>query len=637
MAIVKMNKITIAAPQSQREDILNSIQADESIHIVDLSQTEMEFEGVDFFKENNVVSETEMEFNQVKAAYEFLKNYGPKRGGLLAKKEVLSKEEFDALGDKINWKKIYTDCREIEEGLSLCKSNKSKIISLLEQYSLWVNLDVTSSVLERMKKVSYFIGAINSKYESNLFEDLNNEFGDIYIERISEKQQDINFFILCHGNDIQGVSEILKKYGFSRTNIDISILPSEKVNKLKDDNIQLDEEVKVLNERAVSLSQGIEDIEKIYDYYSVKLEKEMSISKLMKTNETFILKGWIFEDKAEEIQSRLDKEFKDIYILIEEPDEDEEYPIALKNNSFVEPFETITALYSLPNQSEIDPTPVIAPFFMFFFGMMMADIGYGLVMAAVATFALKFVELNDGTRKMIKLLLYCSVPTIIFGFLYGSFFGGIIPLTPIWIDPVNKPMDVLVWSMIFGLVHLFAGLGVKGYMLIKAGKILDAIFDVLFWYGLIIGLILLFVIGGQFPKILSIVSAIGLVATQGRSNESIVGKFFGGLYGLYGITGYLGDTLSYSRLLALGLATGLIGWAFNLLVHMFSGPLLYIVGPLIFVFGHSFNFLIGLLGTFVHTCRLQYLEFFGKFYEGGGKPFSPLKINTRFINIKRVN
>lgn len=637
MAIVKMNKITLAAPQSLRDNILSLIQTEGSIHIVDLSETETGIEGVDLFKETNAVSDIEMEFNQVKIAYDFLKNYTPKKGGLLSKKEVISKNEFDLLEDKIDWKRIYNGCKEIEEGISSNKSEKSKVLSSLEQYSQWVNLDVTGKKLEEMKSVNFFLGGLNSKYESNLYEDLQNEFSDTYIEKISEKQQDINLLLICHIDDTNGVSELLKKYGFSRSAMDFSILPREQVSSLKEEITRLDEEIERLNSQANGLSESIDDIEKIYDFYSVKLEKERSISKLLKTNETFILQGWVMRDNADEIQSKFEKEFKDIYILIEEPGEDEEYPIALKNNVIAEPFETITALYSLPLKTEIDPTPVIAPFFMFFFGMMMADIGYGLLMAAAGMFALKFVELDDGTRKMVKLLLYCSVPTIIFGFLYGSFFGGIIPLTPLWIDPVNKPMDVLVWSMVFGLVHLFTGLGVKGYMLIKSGKILDAVFDVLLWYGLIIGLILLFIMGGTFPKVLSIVSAVGLVATQGRSNPSIVGKFFGGLYGLYGITGYLGDTLSYSRLLALGLATGMIGWAFNLLVRMFSGPVLYIAGPLIFVFGHTFNFLIGLLGTFVHTCRLQYLEFFGKFYEGGGKPYTPLKINTKFINVKRVN
>lgn len=637
MAIVKMNKITLAAPQSQREDILNWIQTEESIHIVDLSNTELDLEGVDSFKESNAVSETEMEFNQVKIAYEFLKNHSPKRGGLLSKKEVITKNEFDALGNRIDWKKIYTGCKEVEDGIAANKSEKGKIASLIGQYLVWSGLDVTINQLEAMKKVSFFLGSLNNKYESNLFEDLQNEFKDIYMEKVSERQQDVNILLLCHIDDTNGVSEILKKYGFSRSTLDFSILPAERIKGLEEENIRLEENSKRLDERAKELSESIDDIERIYDFYSVKLEKEQSISKLLKTDETFILQGWVIKDKANDIQSALDEKFKDIYLIIEEPGEDEEYPIALKNNAFAEPFETITALYSLPLRTEIDPTPVIAPFFMFFFGMMMADVGYGLVMAVVGIIALRFVELDSGTKKMVKILLYCSIPTIIFGFLFGSFFGGIIKLTPIWIDPVSESMDVLIWSIVFGMVHLFTGLAVKGYMLIKAGKILDAIFDVVLWYVLIIGLILMFVAGGTLPKILSIVGAVGIVATQGRSNASIVGKFFGGLYGLYGITGYLGDALSYSRLLALGLATGMIGWAFNLMVGMFSGPMLFIAGPLIFAIGHTFNFLIGLLGTFVHTCRLQYLEFFGKFYEGGGKPYMPLKINTKFINIKRVN
>lgn len=635
MAIVKMNKISLAAPQSLKEEILNLIQTEEIIHIVDLSETLLDFEGVDFFTESKVITDTEMEYNQIKITYEFLKQYSKKKSGLLSKKEVLLKSEFDALEDKIGWRRIYQGCREVEEGMNLSKSQKSKVLSQLEQYSQWVNLDVAAAELDTLKKTSYFLGNLNNKYEASLLADITNEYKDAYIERISEKQQDINLLILCHSDDSQGVSEILKKYGFSKATIDLSVLPSMKVRELQELSSKLDNEVLQLEEKALELAAEIGDIEKIYDFYTVKLEKEKSIFKLVKTSNTFILQGWIIADRSDEITSMLQGKFKDVYITVEEAEAEEEHPIALKNNSFSEPFEVITGLYALPKTTEVDPTPVIAPFFMFFFGMMMADIGYGLVMAAAGIFALRFVELDSSTKKMVKLLLYCSVPTIMFGFLYGSFFGGIIKLTPLWIDPVNKPMDVLMWSMVFGMIHLFAGLGMKGYMLIKDGKYIDVVYDVLFWYGLIIGLVMLFVVGGPVPKWLSIICALGLLATQGRSNETIVGKFFGGLYGLYGITGYLGDALSYSRLLALGLATGLIGWAFNLLIGLVTGPAVYIAGPLIFVLGHTFNFFIGLLGTFVHTSRLQYLEFFGKFYEGGGIAYTPLKINTKFINVKK--
>lgn len=635
MAIVKMNKITLAAPQNQKEDILNFIQTEESVHIMDLAQEEIDFDGVEHFKESSIVSDAEVNFNQIKVTYEFLKSYNKQKKGLLDKKEVLYKEEFDRLEEKINWNEIYKSCKEIEDGINQSKADKSKTLAMLEAYSQWTNFDVDLVSLDAMRKVTYFIGVINNKYEASLYEELGSQYKDIYIERISEKQQEINLFVLCHRDDSIAVAEILKKYGFSRSTLDFKVLSSLRVQELKARLVSLEEYSKELNERALELSENISSIEKIYDYYSVKLEKENSISKLLKTNETFIMQGWVFANRVDEFEQRLTGRFGDVYILFEEPSEEEDVPIALKNNPLVEPFETITELYSLPVKTEIDPTPVIAPFFMFFFGMMMADIGYGALMLAIGLFAIFFVELDGGTKKMVKLLIYCSIPTIIFGFLYGSFFGGIIPMTPIWIDPVKKPMDVLIWSMVFGLVHLFTGLGVKGYQLIKAGKIFDAIFDVVFWYMLILGLVLMFVAPGTVPKVVSIVGAVGLIATQGRANPTIVGKFFGGLYGLYGITGYLGDTLSYSRLLALGLATSLIGWAFNLLITLIKGPALFIAGPLIFVAGHSFNFAIGLLGTFVHTCRLQYLEFFGKFYEGGGKPYTPFKVNTKFINIKK--
>ncbi|WDC83498.1 hypothetical protein PL321_12340 [Caloramator sp. mosi_1] len=192
---------------------------------------------------------------------------------------------------------------------------------------------------------------------------------------------------------------------------------------------------------------------------------------------------------------------------------------------------------------------------------------------------------------MVKLLALVSVPTVVFGVLYGSFFGGIIKIKPLWVDPVADPMTVLKYSIVFGIIHLYVGLGVKAYQLIKEGKILDAIFDVFFWYGLVSGLIWLLLGGGRPAQIISIVSALGLLLTQGRSNKTLVGKFFGGLYGLYGVTGYLGDALSYSRLLALGLASGLIGWSFNLLIGLLGkGAVAFIFGPIIFVAGHTFNF-----------------------------------------------
>jgi V/A-type H+/Na+-transporting ATPase subunit I len=635
MAIVRMKKMTLVAPKDEREGILNLLQKQGHVELVDLKNELGDCEEVDFYKQGNVVSDTETDYSKIKFTYEFLKQHSDKKSGLFDKRDLLSGEEFESFDNNTNWREIYQQCKEIEEGLSLNKTKRGKAASLIEQYALWTSLDISDAELNMFKKTGYFIGSVSKKYETQLFDELSNQFKDVYIEKIFEKQQDINLLILCHLNDVNVISDVLKKYGFTKLSLDISSTPKKQLESLSKEVEEIDLENKALYERAKQLSENIKDIEKMFDYIDSKVQKEKATSKLVKTEKTFLLQGWLPENKVSEVNELISKEYKDAFIEFNDPTEDEETPIVLKNNALVEPFEVITSMYALPKTQEVDPTPVLAPFFLIFFGMMAADIGYGLVMLIASTFALMRMDVEGSTKKMIKLIQYCSAPTILFGALYGSFFGGIIKLTPIWIDPVNEPMTVLMASIVLGIIHLYVGLGVKAYMLIRDGKAIHALTDVGFWYMLVSGIIWMLLGGGSPAKIIAILGALGLLLTQGRESKTIVGKFFGGVYALYGITGYLGDALSYSRLLALGLASGLIGWSFNLLIGLLGGGVVAMIfGPIIFVAGHSFNFFIGVLGTFVHTCRLQYLEFFGKFYSGGGKAFEPLRINTKFIKVK---
>lgn len=633
MAIVNMKKITLAAPKNEKEEILNFLQSEGCVEVIHFKDAVDDIGEIDT-SAGKSVSETEIKYNHIKFTYDFLIHYYNKKEGIFKSRQIVTKDEFESLESRVNWYDVYEESKKIEELINQNKNQRAKISAMIEQYSLWSELDVNNDELNSMKRVSYFIGTISKKHEAQIIDDLKTSFDDVYIEILSEKQQDLNIFILCHKKDYEGISDILKNYSFSKLNLDLAQKPKEQVEILNGELERLNSETSSLTKRAEKMAENLKDIEKIYDFLSSRLEKEKTALKLMKTDKTFILFGWIPESSIDEFLKRLNKRFNDIYITLTEPDEEDDPPIVLKNNKIAEPFEAITSMYALPKWGEVDPTPVLTPFYLLFFGMMMADVGYGLLMLFGSLFLIKKMDAEEGTKKILKLLLYCSIPTIIFGFLYGGFFGGIIKLKPLWLDPVNEPMEVLKVSIVLGVIHLFVGLGVKAYSLIKSGNILDAVYDVLLWYVLLIGLIWMLLGGGAPAKWMSIAGAAGLIATQGRANESIVGKIFGGLYGLYGVTGYLGDALSYSRLLALGLASGLIGWSFNLLIQLLGkGPAAFIFGPLIFVAGHTFNFLIGALGTFVHTCRLQYLEFFGKFYEGGGKAFEPLKINTKFIKI----
>lgn len=633
MAVIKMKKLTLAAIQRDRDRILDMLQSCGYVQVIDMKE-ELSDEDAGLPTEAKMVDSAETDFERIKFAYEFLKEAGGKKGGLLRKRQIISKQEFDKLDSEINWKEVYEECRRIKRRLDENKSEKIRIRSEMEQYSEWIEFDGVQGELDKLNRVSYFLGAIENKYESGVFTELTDKKNSLYIEKISSAHQYLNIFILCHKDDYTSVSEILKKYGFAKCNLDFSISARDRVNSTTKQLKSLEDEYISLSERSKELSEHISDIEKVYDTAAARVERYKCLSRIVKTKNFFVLEGWIPEEKIDEFEKTAGNVSSSAYISAEDAGEDDVPPVALKNNALVEPFEIITSMYSLPLPDEIDPTPVLAVPFMLFFGMMMADMGYGIIMAVGSALALKFMDLQGSTKKMAKVILYSSVPTVLFGWIYGSFFGGAIKVTPLWVDPVYNTMAVLELSIGLGIAHIFLGLGVKAYKLIKSGQVLDAIFDVFFWYGLISGLLWMLLGGGSAAKIMSIVFAAGLVLTQGRSNKTFFGKLFGGIYGLYGITSYLGDALSYSRLLALGLSSSLIGWSFNLLIGLLGkGVTVIIFGPLIFIFGHTFNLLMGGLGAFVHTCRLQYLEFFGKFYEGGGKPFEPLKINTRFVKL----
>ena len=317
-------------------------------------------------------------------------------------------------------------------------------------------------------------------------------------------------------------------------------------------------------------------------------------------------------------------------------------PIKLSNHKLSRTFESVTEMYSYPKYNEVDPTPLLVPFYLVFFGMMVADAGYGIVMLIVAFCAMKFIKLTKKNEDFARFFFYLSFPTIFFGLIYGSFFGDAVKI-PGLIDPSRDINTILGMSIVLGVIQIFFGLGIKAYVLIKDGKKKDAFYDVGAWIitlvsiGLLAGSIML-----KWPSIMKyisigglIVGAVIIVLTGGRTEKTKGAQIGQGLYALYGITGYVSDLVSYTRLMALGLAGGSIAGALNMLIAQLpQGIVAIIIGPIIFVLAHIFNLLLGLLGAYVHTARLQYVEYFSKFYEGGGKPFTPFKSSERYINLK---
>jgi V/A-type H+-transporting ATPase subunit I len=381
----------------------------------------------------------------------------------------------------------------------------------------------------------------------------------------------------------------------------------------------------------------------LYDHFKIQKDRTKVLEKLVRTEKTFLLEGWLPAEESERVRQEIIKHY-DCVLDIREPEKDEQHPILLKNHPLVEPFEVITEMYSLPNANEVDPNPVMAPFFFLFFGLMIGDAAYGLIMALATGLIVKIFKPQGMAGKLLKMICLGGISTLLWGALFGSWFGDLVyvvtggayTISPIWFNPLDDPMRLLIFSFILGAIHIFVGMGVKGYMLIREGKPLDALFDIGSWYLLIPGLAAMAVGGvvGTIGKYTALAGVLMLLVTQGRGEKNILKRLMSGLGSLYGITGYFSDILSYSRLLALGLATGVIASVINTMGTLFGLNLFgIIVLAIVLVIGTIFNIAINALGAYVHTSRLQYVEFFGKFYEGGGKPFKPFKINTKFTKL----
>ena len=327
---------------------------------------------------------------------------------------------------------------------------------------------------------------------------------------------------------------------------------------------------------------------------------------------------------------------------IKDPDNPEEVPVLLKNNRLVDPMHMVTEMYQLPTYDGIDPNPLIFPFFVFFYGMMFADIGYGLIMTIVSLVILKKYRPKGTLGYMFAMGVQIGIMTTICGVLTGTFFGDAITVISesflgrtgiaLWslINPLEDPMTILIIAIVLGAVHMLFGQCVHMYMGARDGKLsgfLDAALDVVPWWTLFAGIAMLVLNGST---VLLIVGVIFLIATQGRHKKGFFGKLFGGITSLYDITSWLGDILSYARLMALMLATTVIASVVNILGALPGSIFAFIP---IFLFGHLFNLGINVIGTYVHAARLQYLEFFGKFYKGGGSPFQPLRYDTKYVDI----
>jgi len=415
----------------------------------------------------------------------------------------------------------------------------------------------------------------------------------------------------------------------------------------------LEEQEKIVQEDT-EMSSGLLRVLALTDYYLDRKNLGETLEKTSRTAYTLVIDGFVKEKDVPRLRAAL-SDLAEVEVVDEEPGGDEEVPIYLENPPLIRPFETVTNIFGFPRYKEIDPTPWLAPFFWIYFGITLGDVFYGLILAAGCCWLLKTKrQLSDGGRKLVTLLLYSSFSMMIVGVITGSWFGDLasafMPATVVerfvnrltLLHPVSDPLTLMVISLALGIFQIWVGIGIKGLALVRSGQVGEAIIAQGSWMVFIPGLVAwglskTGLIRSAIPFYVMIAGALMVMYSSSRGTKSIFLKPFSGAYGLYATISYLADTLSYSRLLALGLASAIIAVVINKIAQLVV-VMVPVVGwvfvPVVLLVGHAFNLVVNLLGSFIHSGRLQFVEFFTKFFEGGGRPFKPLRRVNENVSLR---
>ena len=654
MAKLKMKKIELIAMLTDSKKIIELLQRRGVVEISRNDDEELENTNV-----TAVVGEFDKFRNTASQALEIIDNYAPEKTSItdmFSGKTEVEKHEFGR--EAMQMEKVMTAANEIIKNQRLITDSANSISQLeikCDMLQRWLPLDVPLNFKGTATTLAY-IGTLPYQITA---ESLEEQLPDnCSVEVVSGSKEQTNLFILCSKSSYDEAGDVLRRLAFVSASEPDSHTPKELISMYEQEISDFEKGTDEAKKNIEKLAENRKELRFVIDYLQMRKEKYDALSGLGFTESTFVLTGYIPEKYCEQLRKEIEAKYT-ASITFTDPTDDDDVPVLLENSSFSSPVEGITKMYALPGKGDVDPTPVMSFFYYLFFGMMLSDAGYGLLMLIGTTIALKKFKLETSMRKTLTMFRNCGISTIFWGALFGSWFGDIAQVVArnffdkeigslaLWFEPLTDPVKLLLVSFGLGILHLLLGVAVSFKMTWDTGKKLDAIFDALPIYLIVIGVA---PIGaGMFITVPSALNNAGLymliagvvilVLTAGRTSKSVFGKFFGGLYALYNTaTGYLGDILSYSRLLALGLATGSIASVINLIGTMPENKVFKLILLIVvFVVGHTANLAINLLGAYVHTDRLQFVELFSKFYTGGGREFTPLTVNTKYIKFKEEN
>ena len=652
MAISQMQELSLLLPKELLDEILSYLQNLQSVEIQDL-QTKETWKGA-FEKElvwNPDTSFSEhlqaLTRRQEKLArmIENLQAFVPKKKMLESLKEAPLETSFvslEQMGRARDEEAFLAAIQQQFQVLARAQEVKETTQSEVAELEKWASLDVTPVALKQFKHLRAFVGTIPTS-GNNQFNIRLQDYPNLEVQEVFTSSTEKGILVLCKAEVATETQAVLTELGFKLFEYAFEELPKERLVALQ---AMIKEQEALITSTKIQLASSNEELKQLkcqLDYVLNLTSRQESKEALASTQNLVALEGWIEQEQIEDLRMGLTQQFGGAVLLqIHEMTaaDRQRVPTKLKNNALIEPFELVTEMYSLPKYEDKDPTPVVSLFYFIFFGMMAADIGYGLLLFGGTSWALKALHIKSNLAKNLRFFRILGVGVALWGVIYGSFFGFKLPFAIV--DTSTDVITILIMSVVIGFITVMTGLYLSGAKNIRMKDYAEAYNSGFAWMLILVGLALL-AAGRLFPSLaiagligqwLAIINAVGIVLVSIISAKSLKG-LGPALFNLYNISSYVGDLVSFTRLMALGLAGASIGSAFNLIVSLFPPFARFSIGIVLFIALHSINMFLSFLSGYVHGARLIFVEFFGKFYDGGGKAFKPLKPAGKYVRYKK--
>ena len=640
MAIVAMKHLRLLGMESEREALLKAMQDMECVEISSIDGSEEALKSGFAKPDDKALMSAQEASRAYRTALASLDRFAPEKKGMFRKRQGVSRAAFFSAESEENActaaEMINKDTRRLGE----IESERTKNEALRATLAPWLTVDAPLGGADGALAV--FFGTVGLNVTDDALKALADSLDGLLTWQQASSDRSLRYLlVMCHGSVKERALSALRELGFSTVSFrGLCGTAEENDKKLEAALAALESECREIERRVEGFGGNRETLLEASDRAAILLRREEAKSRLVGTDKVFLLEGWLPADRCAEIEKTLEP--FTCAIETREPTEDEypQVPVQLKNNKLTQPLNMVTEMYSLPAYGTLDPNPLMAPFFILFYGIMMADMGYGLLMMIASVIIGKKYRPRGTSGELFSLLGLCGLSTFIVGALTGGFFGdfltqlvaivspGTVFALPKLFDPLDDLTMILIGSMALGLVQIITGMAISLIEKCRRKKFLDAFFEEITWWIVFLGIALAVLKKGTAVLYLGCALVLLGPIVQGKGWGKLTGVF-GSVYNH--VTGYFGDILSYTRLMALMLAGSVIAQVFNMLAAMPGNVVAFVI---ISMLGNAMNFGLNLLGCYVHDLRLQCLEFFNKFYVDGGKPFRPMTLDTEYVDLQ---